>query len=237
MPEYQTIPAVRRVYYDVYADLPVTGVNVGDLGFATDRLVLYRWSGAAWQALTFHCSSGTAAAIPAAANLPNGSIYFETDTAILKQVQAGAWATINSQDAGEGHVLLHGFNYNAIDAGTWAFDFAAACWGYQFFQNSSTNNLDAVSFKAYLAIGTYTIRLLTRKFSDAGIMKIKIDGVTVLTGDCYAAVTAYNQAFTQTGVTIATSGIKTIQVICDGKNGASADYSIMIEEIAFWRTA
>lgn len=94
--ELQTIPKIRAVYYDTYANLPVTNLIAGDLGFATDRIVLYRWSGAAWQPVTIHSSSGTAANIPAAANLPDGSLYYETDTGLLKQVQTGAWATITS---------------------------------------------------------------------------------------------------------------------------------------------
>ena len=50
--EVTTIPQLRRVYYDTYANLPTVGVKTGDLGYATDLLVLYRWSGAAWQAIT-----------------------------------------------------------------------------------------------------------------------------------------------------------------------------------------
>ena len=94
--ELTTIPQKRKVFYDTYANLPTTGLNIGDLGYATDRLVFYRWSGAAWQAITIHSSSGAAAAIPTAADLPNGSLYYETDTGITKQVQAGAWASISS---------------------------------------------------------------------------------------------------------------------------------------------
>lgn len=85
-----------RVFSDTYANLPTTGVATEDMGYATDRKVLYRWSGAAWVALTVFTNSGTAANIPNAANLPDGSLYYETDTSLLKQVQAGAWATITS---------------------------------------------------------------------------------------------------------------------------------------------
>src|SRR4030042_1672706 len=92
--EVTTIPKIRNVIYDTYANFPVTGLSAGDLAFATDRLVLYRWSGAAWQNVTFYCFYGTAGAIPVAATLPNGSVYYETDTTITKQVQAGAWVTI-----------------------------------------------------------------------------------------------------------------------------------------------
>lgn len=89
---------IYHCFSDVYADLAVIaaagGMKVGELAFATDRLVLYRWDGATLVALNFHCSSGLAVAIPAAADLPNGSLYYETDTTLLKQVQAGAWVTI-----------------------------------------------------------------------------------------------------------------------------------------------
>ena len=94
-----TIPRVLNVFYTTYAAIPTTGIKTGDLAYATDRLTLYRWSGAAWQAITTYASSGTAANIPNAANLPNGSLYFETDTTILKQVQAGAWASIATPPA------------------------------------------------------------------------------------------------------------------------------------------
>lgn len=90
----QTIPQMRKVYYATYANLPTTGLKVGDLGYATDRLVFYRWSGAAWEALTIHSSSGVAANIPTAANLPDGSLYYETDTTKLKQVQSSAWVEV-----------------------------------------------------------------------------------------------------------------------------------------------
>ena len=96
--ENRLTPIMRytRVYSTAYANLPVVGLREGDLGFATDRLVLYRWSGAAWERLTFHSSSGALADIPAAADLPNGSLYYGTDTGLLYQVQAAAWVTITA---------------------------------------------------------------------------------------------------------------------------------------------
>lgn len=50
--EVTTIPKVRRVFYDTYANLPTTGLAAEDLGYATDTARLYRWSGAAWQPIT-----------------------------------------------------------------------------------------------------------------------------------------------------------------------------------------
>ncbi len=94
------IPSVRQVYYDVYANLPVAGLTAGDFGYATDRLVLYRWSGTAWDAISAHFSSGLYAALPAVADLPEGSMYFATDRLVIYQVQAGpAWASITIYSA------------------------------------------------------------------------------------------------------------------------------------------
>ena len=47
----------------------------------------------AWVCI-FYSGSGLAASIPAAAGMPEGALYFETDTAVLKQVQSGAWEAI-----------------------------------------------------------------------------------------------------------------------------------------------
>lgn len=92
--EIQAIQRFTQVYYDTYANLPTTNVRVQSLGYATDRLILYRWSGSVWESLSVHSSSGLASAIPTASELPDGSLYYETDTAILKQVQSASWVSI-----------------------------------------------------------------------------------------------------------------------------------------------
>lgn len=102
----RVIQRLRRVNYSAYADFPADNRR-GDLAYATDRLVLYRWSGSAWQRITIHSSSGAAAAIPTAADLPNGSLYFETDTLDVKQVQAGAWVIIFDYSNIAGSIATH----------------------------------------------------------------------------------------------------------------------------------
>lgn len=89
-----TIPKIRKVYYDTYANLPTSGVSAGDLGYSTDRKVFYRWSGVAWQNVGLHFSSGAYADIPAAADLPNDSLYFATDKWVLYQNQSSTWVAI-----------------------------------------------------------------------------------------------------------------------------------------------
>lgn len=63
--EVVSLTKLRRVFYDTYANLPMTNVDAEDLGYATDTQRLYRWSGAAWQAITpdpatfSKCTTGT----------------------------------------------------------------------------------------------------------------------------------------------------------------------------------
>ncbi|MFC1846770.1 hypothetical protein ACFLYS_01760 [Chloroflexota bacterium] len=92
--EITAIPSIRSIHYDTYANLPTTNVAAGDLGYATDREVLYRWSGAAWQPVTKYAGAGAYGDIPTAADLPDGSLYFATDRLVTYQVQTAAWAAI-----------------------------------------------------------------------------------------------------------------------------------------------
>ena len=50
--EISQVARFTRTFYDTYANLPTADVRVGELGYATDRFILYRWSGSAWQPVT-----------------------------------------------------------------------------------------------------------------------------------------------------------------------------------------
>lgn len=41
----------QQTYYSAYADFPASA-EIGDLAYATDNLILYRWNGAAWQEIS-----------------------------------------------------------------------------------------------------------------------------------------------------------------------------------------
>ena len=99
MSEESRLSAIQRytrVFNDTYTNLPTANVRQGELGYATDRRVLYRWTGAAWSDLTIYSDSGAIATIPAAANYPEGSLFYATDTLELWQVQAATWMKIVS---------------------------------------------------------------------------------------------------------------------------------------------
>jgi len=73
------IHRLRRVEYREYATFP-TDCRKGDLAYATDHGILYRWSGSGWQPITtiipsgaIMMWSGTLAAIPAGYKLCDGT--------------------------------------------------------------------------------------------------------------------------------------------------------------------
>jgi len=138
-------------------------------------------------------------------------------------------------DPGEGHITLFLYNYNSIGQGTWIILPDANQFLYGSIYNSSISDGDNISLKVYLAAGTYTLRILWIKFSVAGKLDIDIDDVEVASLDWYAAVTAYNSFLTQTGIVIATSGIKTIKFRAHGSTGGG--YYVGATTVALWRTA
>ena len=50
--DIEVIPQLRQVFYLALGDFPVTGLRIGALAYATDTLLLYRWNGVLWQAIT-----------------------------------------------------------------------------------------------------------------------------------------------------------------------------------------
>ena len=95
--ELSIIPARTKVLYGTYAEIAAqtATLKVGDLGYASDRNVLYRWSGAALVAITISSRHGTYANIGDAANYPESSIYQADDQEKLYMILSGAWAYIS----------------------------------------------------------------------------------------------------------------------------------------------
>lgn len=106
------IPAFRRVIYDTYVNLPVVGLAEGDLAYATDRMVFYRWSGAAWQSVTISSRHGNFAAIGNPAHYPESSLYQADDEGRLYMLIAGAWVYVS----GVPSIVLSGLIANIPDA-------------------------------------------------------------------------------------------------------------------------
>jgi len=140
-----------------------------------------------------------------------------------------------TSSAGEGHIEIVPWSYSAINAGTWAIAFDAT--EIPVWNNSSATNADACSYKAYLSAGTYTIAVVGRKFSVAGITDFLIDAVSQGTLDWYDAGSVQNFRQTIANIVVATSGLKTIQMLVNGKNAGSGGYQLRIGQIVAYRTA
>jgi hypothetical protein len=138
---------------------------------------------------------------------------------------------------GEGHITILPYNYNTIGQGTWAIGISTAQALCYFFYNGSNANLDNFTVKAYLAAGTYTLRLLVFTQNTSAILDIDINGVEVASFDLYSAGVVYNVIKTQTAIVVAASGLKTLTFRIHGRNGASTGWCAFITTATLWRTA
>ncbi len=148
--------------------------------------------------------------------------------------------TIEAADVaglGGGHITILLHNYDSIGQGTWVYAQDSPTMFNGIFYPSSAANLDNITYKAFLAAGTYTIRLVSSTNTANGIIDIDIDGAEVASFDTYAASLIKNVLFTDTGNVVATPGVKSIKMRVDGKNGSSSGYTINPIVLALWRTA
>lgn len=95
---------------------------------------------------------------------------------------------------------------------------------------------DAISWKIVLSAGTWDIHLHVRKSTNTGIFTVKIDGASVGTADSYAAAAAYGK-ISVTGVSVASDGVKTLQLLMATKNASSSGYLGELFGISLRRTA
>ncbi len=147
-----------------------------------------------------------------------------------------AWATPAASGAGEGHITILCPSYDSIGAGTWVLS-ASGLYVIGTIYNSTNANLDNISYKAYLQAGTYTLCFFYVKGTVMAIVDIDIDAAEVGSVDCYRSLVLYNQTYKVTGITIPTSGLKTIKIRTHGKHASSGAYRAQFSYVALWRTA
>jgi hypothetical protein len=96
--ELSIIPQRTKVLYGTYAQIAVLTATLkkGDLGYASDRNVLYRWSGTALVAITISSRHGNIANIGDPANYPESSLYQADDEEKLYMVVSAAWSNVSS---------------------------------------------------------------------------------------------------------------------------------------------
>jgi len=197
--------------------------------------------------------TGTVSAVPAwdviaAGDLPTGidavkigaGAVDNTEFGYLDGVTSAIQTQLNTKQAGEGHISIFPFNYSAIVQGSWAFSAISGSWGAHIFDNNSTPVIgDALDFQVYLAAGTYSLSVLYRKTTAAGIVEFynTTDANSIGTIDAYAAAATNNNLTTLTSYAVATSGLKTIRMRSTTKNASSSNYVMVVNCFTFFKTA
>lgn len=143
----------------------------------------------------------------------------------------------NIQDRLRMPVLVFPWFYDSITSGEFVHAPDANYYCNAKFYNSSNNDGDQVDYEIYLGAGTYTFKLLHAKNTNFGIIKLLVDDVEKGSIDSYAASAELNVISTITGVEIASSGVKTVSLKIDGKNGSSTGYYLNISAIYIYKTA
>lgn len=138
---------------------------------------------------------------------------------------------------GGSNILIFTFFNLSVTQGTWAIFAHASYWSGWGTYNSSNAQNDMVNFKVFLNAGTYTFKLMHAKFNSGAIATILIDGVSVGTIDTYASATTYNNISAVTGITIASSGLKTLSIKLATRNGSSIGWYLNHGPITIFQTS
>jgi len=135
---------------------------------------------------------------------------------------------------GSSVIILLAQMYSEIIQGTWngSTDYAYNFNEY-FTNHTSEANGDGLRFKCYMRKGTYKLYLYTRVGPNDGIVDIKINGSTITTIDLYADANDYDAVKTAENISITTDGIKTIDLVINGKNASSNGYNIFFSALCF----
>lgn len=143
----------------------------------------------------------------------------------------------NVTDTGAGsHVTLFPTAYNTTN-GTWSISTSGTDFFNIFGTNTTAADADFMTFEVYLSAGTYTLIFYNFHNSNNGIADVQIDGVEVASFDKYASSGSGNNRDSQTGITVSSSGLKTVKLVVDGKNASSSGYQCPFNCLIFWRTA
>jgi len=124
-----------------------------------------------------------------------------------------------------------------IGQGTYSDIASGSYFGGFYKENTATNNDgDYFTVDVPLQKGTWTLSFIYMKAGSGGIIDVYVDSVEVHSLDTYNAATQHALYQTVTGITIATTGIHTIKMILDGKNGSSGGYYMDVGHIFMTRT-
>jgi len=131
---------------------------------------------------------------------------------------------------------IFGFSYDSIGQGTWV-AWTDSNQAYRGIYNSSNADGDNISYKIYLAKGTYKLICLASKNADRAIMQILLDGSEIASWDLYNDSMVNNALLSQDNIAVNSDGIKTITIKANGHNASSSGYYVAFSYLALFRTA
>lgn len=171
-------------------------------------------------------------------SVPTGDVVGSSDIQILTNKDLTDASNTISDNPGEGHIVLLGVNVDSAPAGTWTMRAEGnSIFGWIWDNADANADADNCIYKVYLAAGTYTLVVSGQTSNSKGIMDVDIDAVNVATFDMFSGGIVHNVRFKETGIVVATSGLKAIKMRVDGKNGSSSAHTIRWNFSVLWRTA
>lgn len=102
---------------------------------------------------------------------------------------------------------------------------------------SAGNQDDKAVWKVPLGAGTWTMRVCYGKSANNGIMHFWVDGAEVGNADAYAAAGSFSNFAVVTGIVVAASGVKDIEIRMSTKNVSSGFYAAWLHAIQLQRSA
>lgn len=86
---------------------------------------------------------------------------------------------------------------------------------------------------AGLAGDTFSLSMVVVTYNGSGILKCKVDGITIGTFDLYSASSTNNVKVIFGPTTLATDGYHDLELIVDAKNASSSAYNARISELFY----
>lgn len=151
---------------------------------------------------------------------------------------SAGWTENDVRKTAAPHITIMAPAWSAKTAGTWAppvlapTDSAQLYNGY--YTNTSTNNLDAITYRTGLKHVAYTLVLFGKSDVNGGIAKVYLGATLIATFDMYSNPLVNNVEYRQASITPTTAAVYDVKVKVDGKNAGSGGYECWISHISFY---
>ena len=181
---------------------------------------------------------GTSSWQAAGSGTPEGTAVLSTgETGAVKVLREDGDDSCSWQPVpgGDGHIFIGLFTPDSIGAGSWSVSHNASS-AYSFTIQNAGSDADNMTYKAYLAAGTYSYAMIVTQHTDSGKVEVQFDGSVKGTHDLYGSTTE-NIEFRVNSISVATSGLASVKLNINGKNASSSGFVARFHSLTIWRTA